>query len=61
MEKVELRKAKRTDIDTIRNIYWKLLDSSEEYARILQWKKNIYPVSYTHLSVSFLEELRWGI
>lgn len=43
MEKVELRKAKRTDIDTIRNIYWKLLDSSKEYASILQWKKNIYP------------------
>ena len=43
MGKIELRKAKRTDIDTIRNIYWKLLDSSEDYASILQWKKNIYP------------------
>lgn len=27
----------------IRNLYWKLLDSSEEYAGILQWKKEIYP------------------
>lgn len=39
MGKIELRKAKRTDIDTIRNIYWKLLDSSEDYASILQWKR----------------------
>ena len=57
MEKVELRKAKRTDIDSIRNIYWKLLDSSEEYARILQWKKNIYPVDSDWMGYIDREEM----
>ena len=57
MENVELRKAKRTDIDTIRNIYWKLLDSSEEYASILQWKKNIYPVDSDWMGYIDREEM----
>ena len=31
------------DLERLRGLYWKLLDSSEVYARILKWKKNIYP------------------
>lgn len=57
MEKAELRKARRTDIDTIRNIYWKLLDNSEEYASILQWKKNIYPVDSDWMGYIDREEM----
>lgn len=43
MRNLKLYKAVITDLERIREIYWKLLDSSEEYASILQWKKEIYP------------------
>ena len=38
-----LMAARMEQLPLIRNLYWKLLDSSEEYAGILQWKKGIYP------------------
>ena len=38
-----LKKAADSDLAPIRMLYWKLLDSSEQYAHILQWKKDIYP------------------
>lgn len=43
MQNLILKKAVITDLDRIRDFYWKLLDSSEKYTRILQWKKGIYP------------------
>ena len=38
-----MKKATIADLNIIRAIYWKLIDSSEKYASILQWKKDIYP------------------
>ena len=43
MKNVKLKKASIRDLDQIRALYWRLLDSSLEYGQILQWKKNIYP------------------
>ena len=43
MKNLRLREASIRDIDQIRTLYWKLLDSSPKYGQILQWKKNIYP------------------
>lgn len=43
MKNIKFKKASIRDIDQIRTLYWRLLDSSPEYGRILQWKKNIYP------------------
>ena len=43
MKNLTLKKATITELDRIREIYWKLLDSSEKYASILPWKKEIYP------------------
>lgn len=50
MKNLMLTNAVPDDLDTIRNIYWELLDSSEEYASILRWKKNIYPADEDWLS-----------
>ena len=43
MKNLKLKEATIRDLDQIRALYWRLLDSSSEYGRILQWKKNIYP------------------
>ena len=43
MKNLKLKKAAIRYLDQIRALYWSLLDSSSEYGRILQWKKNIYP------------------
>ena len=43
MKNLKLKEATIRDIDQIRALYWRLLDSSSEYGRTLQWKKNIYP------------------
>ena len=43
MKCLTLSAAGLKQLPLIRNLYWKLLDSSEEYAGILQWKKGIYP------------------
>ena len=43
MKNIKFKKAFIRDLDKIRTLYWRLLDSSPEYGRILQWKKNIYP------------------
>ena len=39
MKNLRLREASIRDIDQIRTLYWKLLDSSPKYGQILQWKK----------------------
>ena len=43
MKNIKFKKASIRDLDQIRTLYWRLLDSSPEYGRILQWKKNIIP------------------
>lgn len=43
MKNIKFKKVSIRDLDQIRTLYWRLLDSSPEYGRILQWKKNIYP------------------
>ena len=43
MRSLRLRKTSIEELDQIRELYWKLLDSSPKYGQILQWKKNIYP------------------
>ena len=43
MRSLRLRKISIEELDQIRELYWKLLDSSPKYGQILQWKKNIYP------------------
>lgn len=43
MKNLRLRKAFTRDLDQIRALYWRLLDSSPKYGQILQWKKDIYP------------------
>ena len=43
MKNIKFKKASIRDLDQIRTLYWRLLDSAPEYGRILQWKKNIYP------------------
>ena len=43
MRSLRLRKTSIEELDQIRELYWKLLDSSSKYGQILQWKKNIYP------------------
>ncbi len=43
MKNLKLKKASIRDLDQIRTLYWRLLDSSPKYGQILQWKKNIYP------------------
>lgn len=43
MEKIKLKKASEEELDQIRALYWRLLDSSPKYGEILQWKKDIYP------------------
>lgn len=43
MSSLRLRKTSIEELDQIRELYWKLLDSSPKYGQILQWKKNIYP------------------
>ena len=43
MKNLRLREASVRDIDQIRTLYWRLLDSSPKYGQVLQWKKNIYP------------------
>ena len=40
---IELKPAVMSDLDIIRNLYYKLLDSSEIYSTILRWKKGVYP------------------
>lgn len=40
---IELKKATLSELNMIQRLYEKLLDSSESYADILQWKKGIYP------------------
>ena len=50
MKHLKLVNAASDDLDTIRSIYWELLDSSEEYASILRWKKDIYPADEDWLS-----------
>ena len=44
MKNIKFKKASIRDIDQIRTLYWRLLDSSPEYGRILQWYsgKRIY-------------------
>ncbi len=39
----KLSKAAMSDLGQIRSLYERLLDSNEEYANILQWKKGVYP------------------
>ena len=43
MKNLRLKKVSIKDLDQIRALYWRLLDSSPKYGQILQWKKNIYP------------------
>ncbi len=43
MRSLRLRNISIEELDQIRELYWKLLDSSPKYGQILQWKKNIYP------------------
>lgn len=43
MKNLRLSEASIRDLDKIRALYWRLLDSSPKYGEILQWKKNIYP------------------
>ena len=43
MKNLRLREASVRDIDQIRTLYWRLLDSSPKYGQVLQGKKNIYP------------------
>ena len=43
MKNLRLKKVSIKDLDQIRALYWRLLDSSPKYGEILQWKKNIYP------------------
>ena len=43
MKNLRLREASVRELDQIRELYWRLLDSSPKYSQILQWKKNIYP------------------
>ena len=50
MKHLKLVNAASDDLDTIRSIYWELLDSSEEYASILRWKTDIYPADEDWLS-----------
>lgn len=50
MKHLILTNAASDNLDTICNIYWGLLDSSEEYASILRWKKDIYPADEDWLS-----------
>ena len=45
MKNLRLKKVSIKDLDQIRALYWRLLDSSPKYGQILQWKKNIYPES----------------
>ena len=40
---IELKPAVMSDLGIIRNLYYKLLDSSEIYSIILRWKKDVYP------------------
>ena len=39
----KLSKAAMSDLGQIRSLYERRLDSNEEYANILQWKKGVYP------------------
>ena len=41
MKNLRLKKVSIKDLDQIRALYWRLLDSSPKYGQILQWKKNI--------------------
>ena len=43
MSDLKFKKATIENLDEIRTLYWRLLDSSKKYAHILQWKKEIYP------------------
>mgnify|MGYP004476088787 FL=1 len=43
MKNLGLKEVSIKDLDQIRALYWRLLDSSPKYGQILQWKKNIYP------------------
>ena len=43
MQDLTLKKAILANLDEIRTLYFKLMDSSKEYAHILQWKKEVYP------------------
>ena len=43
MKNLRLEEVSIKDLDQIRALYWRLLDSSPKYGSILQWKKNIYP------------------
>lgn len=43
MKNLRLRRASAEELDQIRELYWRLLDSSPKYGEILQWKKDIYP------------------
>ena len=43
MRSLRLRNISIEELDQIRELYWRLLDSSPKYGQILQWKKNIYP------------------
>ena len=43
MKNLRLKEVSIKDLDQIRALYWRLLDSSPKYGQILQWKKNIYP------------------
>ena len=43
MKNLRLKEVSIKDLDQIRTLYWRLLDSSPKYGQILQWKKNIYP------------------
>ena len=43
MKKIKLKRASEKELDQIRALYWRLLDSAPRYGEILQWKKDIYP------------------
>ena len=57
MQSLTLQKAKPKDLDTIRGLYWKLLDSSDHYATVLQWKKDIYPADADWMAYIKKEEM----
>ena len=46
MKNIKFKKVSIRDLDQIRTLYWRLLDSSPEYGRILQWKKNMWIRQY---------------
>ena len=57
MTKLKLIEATEEDLDCIRAFYWKVIDSSEALAEILQWKKNLYPADSDWLDYIHKKEM----